>query len=329
MDGISVGDANRWASRNGTYRYMSVMSKSSFGTILQAKRGNYGPVMAIQLVNQVDGAVINCRDLELLRGLRHDSIVGFVESFPCHEVYENGHMTQQMKQRPPKAVAIVLEYCRSGDLESYLSSYRVGEETRLRWYGDLASGLQFLHENGVLHSDIRPENVWIKDDKLKLANVGLANTVWKSKKPSSDQQYCHFIREMAASRPFQAPEVWEEDDSCQYTTQSEVFSLGLLYVMICESPDGGVLNATWGEKRDFLGCLLHEFEGSRSIKTSHMLTPPLTRSRPPETNLFDWILQYDGDKRPSMDMVVNEVATMTKNRSEPLRPSSWSSWCMC
>ena len=328
MDGVSISDANRWASKTGTYRFTNVISKNSFGTVLQAKRGNYGPIMAVQLVKKDNGVTINSSELEFLRGLRHESIVGFVESYPCHEVYENGHASQQLKQQPPLAVAIVLEYCRSGDLQSYLCSYHVGEATRLRWYTDLAEGLQFLHENGVLHRDIRPDNVWIKNDKLKFINVGLANTVWKSK--GENKQYCHYIREKPTSQSFQAPEVWEDDNSCRYNSRSEVFSLGLLFVLLSESPDGCMLNGTWGEKRDFLGSLLHSNVASRDVKVAHMITPPLTHSRPQEINLFDWMLQYDSKKRPNMEMVVNEIATMTAKSCQPIQAnSSWSSWCMC
>lgn len=328
MEAVTVSEANRWASKNGSYRFVNVMSKSCFGTVLQARRGSYGPVMAVHLVEQSDGLTINPREMEGLRGLRHESIVEFVESYPCQETYQNGHVTQQQRQQPPKAVAIVLEYCRSGDLASYLRCYRIGEETRLRWYADLANGLRFLHSRGVLHNDLRPENVWIKDDKLKLVNVGLASSVWKSKhKHGNDQQYCIFIREMEPSQPFLAPEVWEEEPSCRYTTHSEVFSLGMLFLVTCESPDGGLLTATWGSKKDFLGRLLHSSLSSRTVKATHMITPPLAHSQPQEIHLFDWLLQYESDSRPDMDMVVNEIAAM-KVRTEPTT-NAQSSWCTC
>ena len=329
METVSINDANRWASKKGSYRFVSVIGRSCFGTVLQARRGSYGPLMAVHLVEQSDGLAINPREVEGLRGLRHESIVGFVESYSCHETYQNGHVTQQQKQRPPKAVAIVLEYCRSGDLAAYLRSYRVGEETRLRWYADLANGLGFLHSRGVLHNDLRPENVWIKDDKLKLVNVGLASTVWKSKqKYSNTQQYCSFIKEIGPSQPFLAPEVWAEEPSCQYTTHSEVFSLGMLFLVICESPDSGLLTATWAGKKDFLGRLLQNSIPSRTVKVSHMITPPLAHCQKQEINLFEWILQYESDSRPDMGMVVNEVAAM-KPRTDPITTNTWSSWCTC
>ena len=44
--------------------------------------------------------------------------------------------------------------------------------------GDLLSGLQYLHHNGLLYCDLKPSNVLIDDHGvLKLAGFGLARRI--------------------------------------------------------------------------------------------------------------------------------------------------------
>ena len=123
-----------------------------------------------------------------------------------------------------------------------------------------------------------------------------------------------------------APEVWADEGSCLYRNEAEVFALGLLFLLICESPDDGHA-AIWAGKTDFIGRLLHTTPPTQILKGTHIITPPIRHSRPQETNLFDWMLQFDLTSRPDMNTVVKVVGNMKP--TPYLSRTTWISWCSC
>lgn len=61
---------------------------------------------------------------------------------------------------------LLLEYCSRGDLKTLLqySEPPIDSTTKLRWAAQIAHGIQALHEKGLIHSDLRCQNVVIDDD---------------------------------------------------------------------------------------------------------------------------------------------------------------------
>jgi serine/threonine protein kinase len=48
-------------------------------------------------------------------------------------------------------------------------------EERVRFYGkQILSAMLYLHENRVLHRDLKPQNILLQDDKIKLCDFGFA-----------------------------------------------------------------------------------------------------------------------------------------------------------
>ena len=64
-----------------------------------------------------------------------------------------------------KAMCIVMEYCANGDLAGLLKKKTRLEEDLAILYGfQLAEALEFLHENKILHRDLKPRNVFLKNN---------------------------------------------------------------------------------------------------------------------------------------------------------------------
>ncbi|EGB08100.1 hypothetical protein AURANDRAFT_26764, partial [Aureococcus anophagefferens] len=74
---------------------------------------------------------------------------------------------------------LILEYCSGGDLKSLLKVDKQLPIPAVTLFGgDLLSGLQYLHHNGLLYCDLKPSNVLIDDHGvLKLAGFGLARRI--------------------------------------------------------------------------------------------------------------------------------------------------------
>lgn len=82
----------------------------------------------------------------------------------------------------PDYAYMVLEYCNGGDLRNILRyNYNVGDILNKFVYG-IGSALQYIHEQDIIHHDLKPENVFVSianknDITLKLGDFGLYSKI--------------------------------------------------------------------------------------------------------------------------------------------------------
>ena len=54
-------------------------------------------------------------------------------------------------------------------------------ERRYKLLREVLLALEFIHRNGMVHLDIKPENVFVKNDQYKLGDFGLVSLTHSSK----------------------------------------------------------------------------------------------------------------------------------------------------
>jgi serine/threonine-protein kinase ULK/ATG1 len=70
---------------------------------------------------------------------------------------------------------IFLEYCREGTLADLIESRKRMEETEgMAVFAQIVRGMQALAVNKVIHRDLKPTNILLKDGVVKIADFGLA-----------------------------------------------------------------------------------------------------------------------------------------------------------
>lgn len=129
---------------------------------------------------------------------------------------------------------IMTEYCENGDLSRFLAAQ--GRVSRLEEWRvwkilvEVLKGLTVVHEQGMLHLDLKPANVFVTfEGHLKIGDFGMA-----TRYPVPP----HFERE--GDREYIAPEVLERQE---YSTAADIFSLGIMMVEVAANivlPDNGV-----------------------------------------------------------------------------------------
>lgn len=68
---------------------------------------------------------------------------------------------------------MVYEYCEGGTLEEMVRRKgKLGEKEAVKVFRQLVAAYRSLYEHNIVHRDIKPDNIFFKGDKLKLADFG-------------------------------------------------------------------------------------------------------------------------------------------------------------
>ena len=72
-------------------------------------------------------------------------------------------------------VFLVMEYMIGGDLKSLLSMYGYLEEDHAIFYfAECVLALKYLHKRGIVHRDIKPDNMLLSHTGLAASHFGLS-----------------------------------------------------------------------------------------------------------------------------------------------------------
>ena len=289
------------AAQHGGYLIEKKLGSGAFGDVYLAQTvGDRGKV-AIKLFKTERSAF---QEAQTLRSLSSPYIVKMINFYGL-----DVSLTTTV-------FALVMEYCAHGDLGKYLSLCQPKQEQRLIWYVELAAGLKYIHQKRITHRDIKPDNVLITDRfHLKLGDVGIAKAAYDlgvgfGQDYGSFEDY--YMNEYAGTKPYMAPEVYDR----HYKNPSDVFSLGLVFVMIAETPTPllPVINSRSGHQ--CLGKFLHE-KGKDISDPIQLLAMPLKNATRSEKILFNDMVQYDYRKRPAASEVETCLRAMFDSSSMP------------
>ncbi|KAM4700197.1 NUAK family SNF1-like kinase 2 [Discoglossus pictus] len=200
------------------YEFLETLGKGTYGTVKRAKDKN-GKEVAIKSIrkdrikDEQDLLHIR-RETEIMSSISHPHIISI------YEVFENS-----------SKIVIVMEYASQGDLYDYISErQRLTEHEARRFFRQIVSAVQYCHVNGIVHRDLKLENILLDENKnVKIADFGLSNIFHSD---SFLQTYCgsplYASPEIVNGKPYVGPEV-------------DSWSLGvLLYILVhgCMPFDG-------------------------------------------------------------------------------------------
>lgn len=147
------------------------------------------------------------REIEILKKLRHPHIIRL------YQVFESGNF-----------IFLVTELCGKGELfDLIVDMKRLNENDAKRIFSEILSAVEHAHSNGIVHRDLKTENVLLDDyGNVKLADFGFGQYF------SSDRM----LNTWCGSPPYAAPEVFEGKE--YEGPELDCWSLGcILYVLVC------------------------------------------------------------------------------------------------
>ena len=185
------------------------------GGFSEVWRGIYKPTnenVAIKKMHMVEGDVraweSYIREVKMLAGLSHKAIVrfvGFTKQYPFY---------------------IVTSFISGGSLYSAIhnGNFLSGTEKNIIAYG-VAAGMQYLHSHGVIHRDLKPQNVLLDDQRSPvICDLGSGR--------STQEQM--MMTNTGGTANYMAPEFLS---STSYDRKVDVYSYGLV---LCEMLSGEI-----------------------------------------------------------------------------------------
>lgn len=199
--------------REGSYALLDTIGKGAYGTVYKAIWRERARHVAIKRVSRTrlssDEKKALQAEILLFKNLHHPHIVNYIET---------------VDQPDSPCLDIVMEYVEGGSLFHMVDPIRrsldtgrlVLEETVVAHFvREVVLGLQYLHQQGIVHRDIKGANILVtKDHHCKLADFGVSST-----KPAEDPD----TFDVAGSPYWMAPEIINLTGS---STASDIWSLG-------------------------------------------------------------------------------------------------------
>ena len=186
--------------QNPTNHY-SIIETISEGRVFRLFKARYGTKYVILKTTHIQDAMhseILRREYEIGKTLSHACIVS----------------TLAFEENTPVGPAIVLEYIEGVTLGEYKSAV---PEHLLH---DILDGVDYLHHRGILHNDLKPDNILInKLGNARIIDFGLSS--------SYDSIYTGVI---GGSEGFTAPEILQGKGYAG--ASSDIYSLGLIIQLL-------------------------------------------------------------------------------------------------
>jgi 3-phosphoinositide dependent protein kinase-1 len=203
--------------RLSDFDVLDELGAGSYATVLRAQPKAGGPCVALKQMNKAfllreNKALAARREREVLELLcARRGVVHLLFSF-----------------QDASSLYLATELCEGGDLQTQLQRRPGGVSQRWEarfWAAELALALASTHELGVLHRDVKPENVLLtRDGHVRLCDFGCAKRLGEEPQPEPSVRGVRPSRgSNAGTAEYLAPEAVEGHGS---TAASDYWSLG-------------------------------------------------------------------------------------------------------
>jgi len=160
------------------------------------------------------------REYELLKRVSHPNVINIFDS----GIYEH------------KYPFIVMEFVEGKTLDKVISTENLTLKQICSFLNQLASGLQAIHKQGIIHRDLNPNNIWVsgsEEEQIKILDFGTAKIVYGTK----DDAY---LKTITTSGKIVGTLYYLSPEQCKYQEldeRTDIYSLAItVYEMLSGHP---------------------------------------------------------------------------------------------
>lgn len=192
------------ALQHSKYRILGLVGQGQFGRVFCAIHRKTGHLVALkELIQQRSPTHKFLRELRFLLSLQHPNIV----TCQAIEYIQTGRY-------------LVMDYCEGGTLRNLMQSeIQLSLVQRLKLIADVLAGLEHVHSRGIVHCDIKPENILLSLDTTgwiaRISDFGVARL---------SQELCSGDLGDTGSPAYMAPERFYGE----YSPSSDLYAVGVM-----------------------------------------------------------------------------------------------------
>ena len=218
LEGIN-GNDNKW-------KVVEIIGNGRFGQVLKAIDLDSGKIFAVKRLyynpsNNTQNKFIDSlyQEIKILATLKHSHIVKYLSSETINDNY-----------------CMHIEYLPGGSVSRLIGKLGPLPEITVRAYiRQILKGLEYLHNNGIIHRDLKSENILLDSNgKLKVCDFGC------SKRYEVDMNESGLVNSVKGSLLWMAPEVMKQGG---YGRKADIWSLGCVVIeMLTGKPPWGEID---------------------------------------------------------------------------------------
>lgn len=198
MDKIKKGEKFEIGGKQ--YVFVEHLKDGGNASVWSIKNGN--EEYAIKILNEANDVKKERfkKEIEFCEKNKHDNLV---------PIYEHGEINNRLCYIMPLYKNNLANLIEKG----------ISVEKGFEYILQICCVIEYLHSKNVIHRDIKPENILEKQDKIVIADLGIAHF--------DNSQITH-KNDLLANRGYAAPEQKIKGLSKDITTAVDIFSLGLV-----------------------------------------------------------------------------------------------------
>jgi len=192
----------------GKYLVLRPLGAGAFGAVFHVHDRALNQEKAIKIINATDpaDALAKIEEAQILNKCRHKHIVQINEA----NIFSVAGIPQ---------VILDMEFIAGGSLENRIEQGFVGVCDTMRFITEALFGLEYAHNQGFLHRDVKPANILLDNIYVKLSDFGHA-TQFNVDGFAAMKGYVSHL----------APEVFvAKRTSCQ----TDIYAMGLTFFSNC------------------------------------------------------------------------------------------------
>jgi len=196
------------------YETGELLGSGAYGQVLKVKSRDSGRIAAVKIISKevmdAKGEVRLRREIDILKVINHENLLKLYDVFETND-----------------RIYIVTEIVTGGPLFSWLESqnFQITEATAKDLTRDVAKGLAYLHSYGIVHRDLKLENILLDlsggKAKAKLIDYGLSCFLGPGQKSN----------EPVGTLKYVAPEIISR---MHYREKIDCWSLGVILFILLQ-----------------------------------------------------------------------------------------------
>ncbi len=211
-DIVDIGDPVAVGKCLPQFEILELLGRGGMGVVYKARQLNLDRIVALKILPPVDSQSADFverfrREARSLAKLSHPNIVA------VHDFGESGGLYY-----------FAMEFVDGANLREMIRTGKMRPEEALAVVPKICDALQFAHEEGVVHRDVKPENILIdKRGRVKIADFGLAKLL---RREQADHTLTMTGMTLGTPR-YMAPEQLDKPESVDH--RADIYSLGVVF----------------------------------------------------------------------------------------------------